>query len=145
MKLNWGTGIAITYGFFVLSMIGVVCASHRHDPGLVQKNYYDLDLNYQARLEKKQNAAALDAQPTLQYKAEGRSVTLRFPGDMTATEGTVKFYRPATTRDDFTIAISEKNSVDISAERMAPGRWYAECEWDAAGKKYYWEGSVDVY
>ena len=59
MKFNWGTGIALAYGIFALSMVGVVFASRKHDPGLVQKNYYDLDLNYQARMDKKQNAWAL--------------------------------------------------------------------------------------
>ena len=63
MKLNWGTGIAMVYITFAVSMVGVVFASRKHDPGLVQKDYYELDLNYQDRLERKQHAAALTEKP----------------------------------------------------------------------------------
>lgn len=61
--MNWGTGIVIFFVFFALSMISLVVATTRHPPQLVQKDYYALDLNYQAHLEKKQNMATLGTQP----------------------------------------------------------------------------------
>ena len=59
MKFNWGTGIALVYGAFALIMVGVVIRSRQYDPGLVSKDYYNLDLNYQEHFDKKQNAANL--------------------------------------------------------------------------------------
>ena len=64
MKFNFGTGIALVYGIFAVGMVTMVIISRGEDPGLVQKDYYNLDLNYQAHLTGKQNTAALTAQPS---------------------------------------------------------------------------------
>ena len=63
MKFNWGTGIALAYGLFALGMVGAVFASRKHDPGLMQKNYYELDLNYQARMDKAKRCCAGASSP----------------------------------------------------------------------------------
>lgn len=143
MKINWGTGIAIFYGVFALSMVGVVFASRRHDPGLVQKNYYDLDLNYQAHLEKKQNAAVLSAPPQVRFDAATKTIRVQFPGDMTPTAGSVKCYRSASTDDDFTVEIDHANALEIPAQNLPPGRWHVELDWTAGGKSYFWETVVE--
>lgn len=144
MKFNWGTGIALFYGTFVLLMIGVVFASRQHNPGLVQKNYYDLDLNYQARLEKKQNAAGLTEQPRAQFNASEKTVSLHFPAGMIVAGGTAKLYRSSTTDDDFFVKIENTNAVEIPAGNLASGRWHVELDWEAGGKTYFWETTVRI-
>ena len=144
MKFNWGTGIALFYGIFALSMVGVVFASRRHDPGLMQKNYYDLDLNYQARLDKKQNAANLAELPTVRFDASVKIVGVNFPTGMNASSGSAKLYRSATTRDDFSVKIENANPLEIPAANMASGRWHVELDWEADGKAYFYESVVVV-
>lgn len=144
MKFNWGTGIALFYGIFALSMVGVVFASRRHDPGLMQKNYYDLDLNYQARLDKKQNAANLAELPTVRFDASVKTVSVNFPTGMNASTGSAKLYRSATTRDDFSVKIENTASLNIPAQNLAPGRWHVELDWENGGKMYFWETTVIV-
>ena len=144
MKFNWGTGIALVYGTFVLAMITIVFASRRHDPGLVQKDYYDLDLNYQGHLEKKQNTATLPLLPQVQFKGTDKTVAIQFPAGMNVTDGTARFYRPATTHDDFTVNIKNTGALEVPAESLASGRWYIEFDWEAGGKKYFWETTVNV-
>ena len=145
MKFSWGTGIAVFYGMFMLSMVGVVFASRRHDPGLVQKNYYDLDLNYQARLDKKQNTADLAAPPAVQFDAASKTIRVQFPDAMTAVAGTAKCYRSATTKDDFTVKLEKTGQLEIPAQNLAPGRWRIDLDWEAAdGKGYFWETAVII-
>jgi nitrogen fixation protein FixH len=145
MKLNWGTGIAFFYGAFALTMVGAALgASRRHDPGLVQKNYYDLDLNYQAHLEKKQNAATLSAVPQVRFNAQANSIALQFPPEMMAT-GTARFYRSATTKDDFSVKIENANALEIPAAKLAPGRWHVELDWETDGKKFFWETTINIF
>lgn len=144
MKFNWGTGIALVYGFFALSMVGVVFASRKHDPGLVQKNYYDLDLNYQARMDKKQNASALAELPRMRFNAPGKTISVQFPGGMNVSGGSAKLYRSATTRDDFSVKIENANPLEIPAANMASGRWHVELDWEADGKAYFYESVVVV-
>lgn len=144
MKFNWGTGIALVYGLFALSMVGVVFISRKHDPGLVQKNYYDLDLNYQARMDKKKNTSVLTTLPQARFQAPEKIISLQFPTGMNVAGGTAKLYRSATTADDFTMKIGNASSFEIPANNLAAGRWHMELDWEADGKAYFWETVVLV-
>lgn len=144
MKMNWGTGIAVAYITFAVSMAGVVFASRKHDPGLVQKDYYDLDLNYQNRLERKQNTAALPVKPGIHFDSESRSVTVSFPAGMEKASGKVKFYRSATTSDDFTVSFSDGAPLVKDASGLASGRWHVDVEWEVAETPYFWESSFFI-
>lgn len=144
MKFNWGTGIALAYGLFALVMVSAVFASRKHDPGLVQKNYYDLDLNYQERMDKKQNTSALPQLPGARFDVSGKNITINFPGTMQVAGGTAKLYRSATTKDDFTVDLGTASAYAIPAEHLASGRWHLELDWQANGKPYFWETVVVV-
>ena len=145
MKFNWGTGIVIFFSFFAISMVSLVVATAKHPPQMVQKDYYALDLNYQAHLEKKQHTAALASLPELRFDAEAQLLRIKFPEGMTAVSGTAKCYRSATTRDDFSTKIENATGLDIPAAGLVPGRWHVELDWVAAdGKPYFWETAVVV-
>lgn len=144
MKLNWGTGIAMVYITFAVSMVGVVFASRKHDPGLVQKDYYELDLNYQDRLERKQHAAALTEKPEVRYDAGSHSITVTFPESMKNAAGKAKFFRSATTSDDFTVSFSDGAPLIKNASELASGRWHIEMEWKAGETPYFWESSFFI-
>lgn len=145
MKFNWGTGIALAYGLFALGMVGAVFASRKHDPGLMQKNYYELDLNYQARMDKKQNAAALAQAPRAIFNATtGKTISVQFPDGMNVSNGSAKLYRSATTSDDFIVKLENANAFDIPADNLSPGRWHIELDWQADDKPYFWETVVVV-
>jgi nitrogen fixation protein FixH len=138
MKLNWGTGIALAYSIFAVAMVGMAMASRKHDPRLVDKDYYNLDLHYQAHLEKKQNTATLQQLPTATFDAEARVVRLHFPQGMQMQGGTAKFFRAVTVKDDFKVDLSAGNiDFQVPAEHMNAGRWHVELDWLADGKSYF--------
>jgi len=139
MKFNWGTGIALVYATFALGMVALVFASRRHDPGLMQKDYYALDLNYQARLDGKQHTADLTTQPTLSVTPDNKSLAILLPPGMDNAIGSAKFYRSTTTHDDFSIKFESGQPIQVSTEKLAAGRWHVELEWEVSGKKYFWE------
>ena len=143
MKFNWGTGIVLFFIFFAGSMTYAVVATTKYPPQLVQKDYYALDLNYQDRLDKKQNTALLPALPKVQFEAGGQKILVQFPEGMTAQSGSVKCYRSVTTREDFITPISNATALEIPAEGLSAGRWHMELDWELAdGKKYFWETTI---
>ncbi len=145
MKFNWGTGIVIFFIFFAVSMISLVVATTRYPPQLVQKDYYSLDLNYQERLEKKQNTATLTAAPLVHFDATAKKIKVKFPEGMTAQTGTAKCYRSATTREDFLTKIENATTLEIPTEGLTAGRWHVELDWETTdGKKYFWETAFVV-
>jgi nitrogen fixation protein FixH len=144
MKLNWGAGIAIFYVTFATVMVMVVVASTKYDPGLVQKDYYALDLNYQHRLNGKQNTAKLATRPYAEMRAQENSVYLHLPPDMEPASGNIRCYRGASTRDDFRVSMEPGQKPVIPTAGLAPGRWHAEVEWTAGQQYYFWETVFEV-
>lgn len=143
MKFNWGSGIFIFFSFFVVSMVYAVISTTKHAPQMVQKDYYALDMNYQERLERKQNVAGLSAIPQVSFDAGSQKIRVHFPE--IALSGTAKCFRPATTRDDFSTKIENTTLLDIPAEGLATGRWHVELEWEnEAGKKFFWEARLKI-
>jgi nitrogen fixation protein FixH len=142
--IGWGTGIALFYSLFAVTMIGMVVASRQHNPGLVQPDYYDLDLNYQARLEQKQHTAALPVLPTVQYQSDSDIVDIALPPGQTATKGVVRLYRAVNTTDDLSIPFEHNTAVQIPAATLVAGRWLVELEWEADGKSFFWETSIFI-
>jgi nitrogen fixation protein FixH len=146
MKFNWGTGIAMVYSIFVMGMLGAVFASRQHDPGLVQKDYYSLDINYQDRMDRKQNAAQLGDRLQIRYEADKQVIAVQFPAELGAAGGKIKLFRSATLDDDalLEIAPDAAGRMEIPAADLPKGIWNVEMEWEAAGKKYFNAAKVTV-
>lgn len=142
IKFNWGTGIALVYATFAIGMVTMVLISTKHDPGLVQKDYYDLDLNYQEHLNGKQNTAALEVKPAVLYDETQKMVLIQLPAGMTATDGKVKLYRSASVADDQYLEIAGKSLIQIPVQSKVGGRWHVELNWVAAQKNYYYETAI---
>ena len=144
MKFNWGTGIAIVYTVFALSMVGAVIASKQHDPGLVQKNYYDLDIHYQERLTAKQNAAILEGGLPIVYDAARQVVRIEFPTKLGSANGKVKLFRASTLADDVLLDIqtAADGAMEIPVAGKASGLWHMEVDWNAGGKTYFNETKI---
>lgn len=146
MKINWGTGIALVYGLFALTMIAVVFRSRSYDPGLVQKDYYTLDLNYQEHFDKKQNAVNLEKGPEAKFLAEQQVIQLAFPQELGKPAGKIKCYRSSTVLDDFylDIKVNPGQPMEIPTRKMAGGLWHLDVDWEASGIKYFHEMIVFV-
>lgn len=146
MKFNWGNGIALVYGLFALTMIFTVIRTRSYDPGLVQNDYYNLDLNYQERLEKKQNTARLPEGIQVRFDAVAQVVRVQFPVAAGAPIGSVKCYRSMTVKDDMLLEVNANSDgqMVIPADRMASGLWHLEVDWQAGGTKYFQEATVTI-
>ena len=144
MKFNWGTGIALVYGAFVIGMVTMVFISRGEDPGLVAKDYYALDLNYQEHLNGKHNAAAMEVKPTAIVVDSSQTLQLQLPEGMTAREGKVKIFRSATVNEDIMVDMKGLNFISVPTEKMTAGRWHVEMTWKVGDKNYYYETAVNV-
>jgi hypothetical protein len=138
--MNWGTGIIIFFTVFATTMITAVVRSTYYAPQMVQKDYYNLDLNYQDRMQRKQNMAASLVVPKTQFDAAAGVLRIVFPADLAATTGTAKCFRNSTTKEDVHINFDSTDSVAIPMLGKSSGRWYLEVEWTAADRiSYFWE------
>lgn len=145
MKINWGTGIAIFYVFFVIAMISMVINSSYHKVELVQENYYQKDLQYEAFRLKRQNATAMTVPISIKYEHKENAVRLAFPAAMADATGQVTFFRPSNKSLDqqVMIVLDDEGTMLIPvSESMKRGLWKMQLDWQSDGKQFFKEESI---
>ena len=140
MKINWGTGIVIAFGLFmifILSFVYKVQSNQKYDNELVTKDYYKKEALVQGDIEKQENANALTNKVTIENTAEG--VKIQFPADFDYSKinGKVSLYRPSSQKLDFEINISLSSPhLLIPKSNLAGGLWDISIDWEYDGVKY---------
>lgn len=144
MKFNWGTGIALFYGTFVIVLVFAVIKSRTYDNSLVSEHYYADDLAYQQQYNKLVNSQAL--LNDLQIIKSAETITFQFPAEVGKAQGEIKFFCPFDSNQDFQVVISpdarQLQEVDIA--KLKTGRWKIKVNWQANGKDYYKEEAVII-
>ncbi len=116
MKFHWGWGIAIFYSLFVLSFILILVYSFGQDNSLVVEDYYQQDITYQQRMDKRDNYLGLAEKVTHTYDPSAAMVVLSFPSSMSSINGTVQFYRPSSAKQDYLVNLD----VDSLKQQVIP-------------------------
>lgn len=146
MKFNWGTGIAIFFSIFVLSLVYQVYRSTQYDHSLVSDQYYADDIAYQEHYNKLVNSQKLDKDLEINKSTTNSEVELHFPEAFDQVNGQVYFFCPSDKSSDFKLAIEtgDSNIQRISTEGLRPGLWRIKVNWEAAGKAYYKETTINM-
>lgn len=140
MKFNWGTGIAIGIGIFMIFILQYVIRvqiDSKYDNELVTEDYYQKEVNVDSDYNKQANARKL-ANP-LQISETGEGITIRFPNDFDFKQisGTIFLYRPSNQKLDFEIPISLSSSnLLIPKQSLVDGRWNISIDWKYQGEVY---------
>lgn len=142
MKFNWGTGIALFYGLFVVILVGAVIKSTQYDNSLVSDHYYADDLAYQEHYVKLVNSKSLLEDVKVVRGKE--AVTFTFPAEVGAVQGEITFFCPSDSKRDFTISVqpnADKQQV-IPTQDLKAGLWKVKVDWQSNGKTYYKEETI---
>jgi hypothetical protein len=148
MKINWGTGIVIAFGLFmifILSFVYKVQSNQKYDNELVTDEYYKKEATVQADIEKKQNANALKNLVIIK-EVEG-GIVVEFPSDFDYSKinGKVSLYRPSSQKLDFEIPISLSSPhLLIPKSNLAGGLWDISIDWEYDGVKYLNKDSFKI-
>ena len=140
MKINWGTGIVIAFGLFIifiLSFVYKVQSNQKYDNELVTKDYYKKEALVQGDIEKQENANALTNKVTIEKTAEGMKIQFPADFDYSKINGKVSLYRPSSQKLDFEIPISLSSPhLLIPKSNLASGLWDISIDWEYDGVKY---------
>lgn len=144
MKLNWGTGIAITMGLFMAGILTLVVMSVSQDFHLVQEDYYAAEINYQQRIDA--TARAKKAPVKLRFNAKEGNIEVYYPKLAEAKDfkGELHFFKPDDAKKDFKIAISPDGGLQqrIAAAKIPSGFWRVKVRWEANTLSYYDEQTL---
>lgn len=140
MKINWGTGIVISFGLFmtfILYFVFKVQSDSTYDNELVTEDYYQKELLVQGNIEKQQSANQLENKVVFQKTAEG--IIVKFPSDFDyhKIKGNVSLYRPSNQKLDFEIPISLSSSnLLIPNSNLVGGLWDISVDWTYNDSSY---------
>lgn len=146
MKFNWGTGIALFFSVFVLSLVYQVYRSTQYDNSLVSDEYYADDLRYQEHYDKLANAQALAEDLKIRNVQQKEELEIHFPEGFEQLGGEVIFFSPAFKSRDFRLPV--KPGTDgvqyIPTEELPKGNWKIKVDWTGDGKPFYKEQDVRI-
>ena len=140
MKINWGTGIVISFALFmsfILYFVFKVQSNHKYDNELVTEDYYKQELAYSKEMNKEQNALDMAVQVVITKTNEG--ITIDFPKDFDSSKikGKVSLYRPSNQKLDFEVPISLSSPhLLIPKSNLVSGLWDIAVDWNYEGKDF---------
>jgi nitrogen fixation protein FixH len=140
MKLNWGTGIVLSFvGFiaFILFFVVRMSLDDRSNHDLVTEEYYKKELAFQQEIDAMQRVKELEIPPRVEKTESG--MLIHFPENMSPDKikGKVSLYRPSNKHLDFDFPISLSNThLLIPDKRLLDGRWDIIVHWNFEGETY---------
>lgn len=140
MKFNWGTGIVIgigTFMVFILQYVVRVQLDARYDNELVTEDYYQQEIEIDGKYDREKNSKVLENPITI--KTIGKDISITFPKefDYKKITGTIFLYRPSSQKLDFELPISLSSlHLLIPNAELVDGRWDITVEWYYEGTPY---------
>ncbi len=146
MKLNWGFGIAIFVGIFMIFISTLVYKCSKQNVDLVSENYYNQEINYQKTINKINTSNRLSAK--IDFKLVGEKIILKLPEYLKQSNviGTVEFFKPDNKLLDFEVPLNfdADKSQSISMSKVAKGRWNLKVNYSDQNNEYYMEDKINL-
>jgi nitrogen fixation protein FixH len=141
MKLNWSSGIAITYILFAAIMILFAVKASQQKNDLVVDNYYDEAVKYQKQIDASHNNDIAKNQLNIEYLSDQKIITLNYTDHQKALDGEISFYKPDGAEKDFKLQLNldKEGKQIISTTQLAKGVWDLKCSWKVDGTYCYKE------
>ena len=144
IKINWGVGITVLYLGFVAMILLLVSMSIGEKIDLVTEHYYEEELGFQEKINKKQRAAALAEPVTWEVKTDG--IDIAFPATIQDADitGEINLYCPSNDKNDRKFKISTHlHNQFIPVSQVPEGTYHLQIDWK--NKEHtYWNEDVIV-
>ncbi|WP_276495920.1 FixH family protein [Pontibacter litorisediminis] len=119
----------------------------QQDVGLVSKDYYEQEIQYQDQIERVKRTQAL-GDVMLQYRAEDKTVLLQLPATYQgkSLNGTITLFRPSNDKLDkqIPLQLGRDQSQLLEVADLESGLWKVRVSFSADGEDYYSEKTIQV-
>jgi len=134
--MKWVVAAFVFFGLFIGTLV-VICV--REDINLVSKDYYQQELNHQAKMTQQGNTNQLAEKPQLSF--EDHAVKLVFPFSSSMEKGVLHVVRPSDDQLDqhFELSAMEGDSQSFPLKVWEKGLYRVSLTWTMEGKDYYFE------
>ncbi len=139
-KLNWGHGVAIALGSFIVFILFLifVFSNGMKNSELISNDYYQDELTYQQVIDAKNNAETLVQKPA--YSQDKNGITIVFPETISVDDSKVNFTLFRT--DDGNLDVKKEITLDgtkkftIPSKVLSMGSYTLKITWKENKKPY---------
>lgn len=139
----WPFGIILTFVVFISGTIGLVVMACMHGTDLVNANYYDQEIKYQARIDSE--ARAHQAGASVSYDQQKRHIVIALPATQSVT-GQIQMYRPSAAGLDkeFKLEPAANGIQTLDTAGLPPGLWKIRVSWNSEGREYFLDQKIII-
>jgi len=138
MKINFGTGLFMAMGAFMLFILYFFLVAMREQTPMSTRQAWEDSQTYTQRQGQQEATRALGI---LRVQPLANGVQVFLPGDSATTvtnlQGKLRFQRPDNETMDFTLTLQGGLLHTVVDPRLKTGRWRLKAEWTSAGTTYY--------
>ena len=142
--MNWGTKIVmgmITFMLFIIGMVIYMFYVHGRD-ALIEENYYENGINYNAEYNAKQNVITNNASPKISVTKTQIVIQLKETATYELT-----LMRPANQLDDVKLqgeTTGTANLILVDKSKLAKGMWFLNLKWRSGTKDYLFKNNITL-
>ncbi|WP_412468675.1 FixH family protein [Pedobacter sp. KLB.chiD] len=143
--MNWGTKIIMgmfAFMLFIVAMVIYMFHMHGRD-ALIEENYYEKGINYNAEYDARQNVLQDDAKPRITITNTQLVIQLK-----DSAQYELILMRPANSNDDIKregYTTGPSNLILVDRAKMVNGMWFLNLSWrNHAGKKYMFKNNITL-
>ena len=141
--MHWGRKIIVAFIGFIALLFTLVYVSVNTEFNLVEENYYEQELAYEAQIQRIKNHENLEFKPTFRIDRKAFLAEFSFPEELVddIAEGKISFYRSSTARydRDYKLSIDEHGKCTVDISKFPIGAWKVKLSWTDGEKEYYKE------
>jgi hypothetical protein len=137
--MNWGKAIVIVLAGFAVFIVSLVVLMYRQNIDLVADDYYMQELEFQQKIDRSNNLAALDGK--LKVTFEGSKMLINLPEVLhgVSVSGKISMYRPSNAIFDFSEHFENitTGQIPLDVSKALKGKWEVKLDFVAEGVEYY--------
>jgi hypothetical protein len=145
--MNWGYRILLAYLLFMSMMIYFIFVANAQHNELIEDHYYERELQFQDRLDAKNNLIATKVQPTIEHQLN--TIQIKLPNELheTRTAAQLEFIRWSDQSKDWKPAtVTFENGVlNIPDINFIEGLYKLRIKWNYNQKDYQFEDSFNFH
>jgi hypothetical protein len=144
----WPVAIALIYGVFVLTLIGLVIFSSLHTVDLVSEDYYRREIAFQKQIERIKRSRNLPDQLSCTFDQKNACILIQFPGTLSVgnIRGEIHLFRPSDAAQDKyeQIRTDSENRQILRTHNLSHGFWRIKINWSTGQQEYFNEAEVYI-
>lgn len=130
--MNWGKGIAIAMGMFIVFIVILASTLMSHKVDLVSEDYYQQEVNYQDEIDARERGYSF--QPII-ATIQDDYLSIRIPDDWSTRQVEVVLTRPNDQTLDRKYSITDTKSLLVPLRQLTKGAYTLRSECLIDGKK----------